>query len=154
LTAARNADVKIIRSIHDFNNQIQDVAEEAKKFAGNLNDVVKIAIMPNSRKDVEALILAAEKCRNIKHVFCAMGSVGLPSRVLAAKTGSMWTYASLSGLKGIGHLTPMELVRKYRFRAITASTQVVWADKEDVEELNISYSLNDIDKVALPKDMD
>jgi hypothetical protein len=83
-----------------------------------------------------------------------MGSVGLPSRVLAAKTGSMWTYASLSGLKGIGHLTPMELVRKYRFRAITASTQVVWADKEDVEELNISYSLNDIDKVALPKDMD
>jgi chorismate synthase len=154
LTAARNADVKIIRSIHDFNNQIHDVAAEAKKIAGNLNDVVKIAIMPNSRKDVEALILAAEKCRNIKHVFCAMGSVGLPSRVLAAKTGSMWTYASLSGLKGIGHLTPMELVRKYRFRAITASTQVVWADKEDVEELNISYSLNDIDKVALPKDMD
>ena len=114
--------------------------------------IVKIAVMPNSPKEVKNLILAGEKCRDIKHVFCAMGPLGLASRVLAAKSRSQWTYASLSGLQKIGHLTPGELVRKYRFRAITAATEVVAAQKEDIETLNMSYSLNDEDKVALPEE--
>ena len=150
--AAKKSKVQIVRSIHDFKSDIDDIASLARAIRSQSGEIVKIAVMPNSPKEVKNLILAGEKCRDIKHVFCAMGPLGLASRVLAAKSRSQWTYASLSGLQKIGHLTPGELVRKYRFRAITAATEVVAAQKEDIETLNMSYSLNDEDKVALPEE--
>ena len=45
-----------------------------------------------------------------------MGELGLPSRVQAARTGSLWTYASVGGLGAIGHVTPSDLVRTYNIR--------------------------------------
>ena len=44
----------------------------------------------------------------------------LATRALAGRLGAPWVYASVGGLdEGIGHVTPAELVRDYRFRSVT-----------------------------------
>ena len=80
-----------------------------------------------------------------------MGPLGLPSRVLAGRLGSRWTYASVGGLGKIGHLTPYDLVRDYRFRSVSNAAKVVYVPAEKVALTNAGFLAEDEDAVALPK---
>ena len=55
-------------------------------------------------------------------VLIGMGECGLATRVLPGKFGSRWTYAGLE--RHVGQTTPAELLELYRFRSVTAATDV------------------------------
>jgi len=118
VTRAHIAGVKVIRSLHDFTGPVKNLPARLRKLAA-AGDVAKIAFMPKSLGDVARLFRETADMTDVSHVVCAMGPLGLASRVLAGRTHSMWTYASVGGLGDIGHLTPYELVRTYRFRSVS-----------------------------------
>ena len=145
---ARKAGVKIVRSVHSFEGPVKNLPARLKALA-KAGDVAKIAFMPKTKKDVEKAFkqLAVELP---PHVVCAMGPLGLPTRVLAGRLGSLWTYASVGGLGKIGHLSPYDLVRDYRFRSVTKNAEVVYVPAEQVAERNAYFLAQDEDAVALP----
>ena len=147
---ARAAGVKVVRSMHDFTGPVPDIVAKCRELRGDSEDVPKIAFMPKTAADVERLFAETADFTDVPHVLCAMGPLGLVSRVLAVRTHSLWTYASVGGLGKIGHVTPYDLVRTYRVRSITPSAQVMRVPAEEVELANLRFADEDEDVVALP----
>ena len=147
---ARAAGVKVVRSMHDFTGPVPDIVAKCRELRGDSEDVPKIAFMPKTAADVERLFVETVDFTDVPHVLCAMGPLGLVSRVLAVRTHSLWTYASVGGLGKIGHVTPYDLVRTYRVRSITPSAQVMRVPAEEVELANLRFADEDEDVVALP----
>ena len=147
---AREAGVKVVRSMHDFTGPVPDIVAKCRELRGDSEDVPKIAFMPKTAADVERLFTETVDFTDVPHVLCAMGPLGLVSRVLAVRTHSLWTYASVGGLGKIGHVTPYDLVRTYRVRSITPSAQVMRVPAEEVELANLRFADEDEDVVALP----
>ena len=144
------AGVKVVRSMHDFTGPVPDIVAKCRELRGDSEDVPKIAFMPKTAADVERLFAETVDFTDVPHVLCAMGPLGLVSRVLAVRTHSLWTYASVGGLGKIGHVTPYDLVRTYRVRSITPSAQVMRVPAEEVELANLRFADEDEDVVALP----
>ena len=147
---AHAAGVKVIRSMHDFTGPVKNLPARLKKLAAD-GDVAKIAFMPKTKKDVDRLFAQLGGKNLPPHVVCAMGPLGLPSRVLAGRLGSRWTYASVGGLGKIGHLTPYDLVRDYRFRSVSNAAKVVYVPADEVARTNADFLAEDEDALALPK---
>lgn len=147
---AHAAGVKVVRSVHDFTGPVKNLPARLRKLAAD-GDLAKIAFMPKTKKDVDKLFTQLAGKDLPPHVVCAMGPLGLPSRVLAGRLGSRWTYASVGGLGKIGHLTPYDLVRDYRFRSVTNAAKVVYVPAEEVALTNAGFLAEDEDAVALPK---
>lgn len=157
---ARKAGVKIIRSVHSFEGPVKNLRSRLESL-GAAGDIAKIAFMPKTAKDVDKLFADLASVPRAAlgrgadkpvppHVVCAMGPLGLPSRVLAGRLGSLWTYASVGGLGKIGHLSPYDLVRDYRFRSVTKDAEVVRVPAEQVAEMNAAFLREDEDKIAIP----
>ena len=124
---ARRKGARVIRSLHDFSGPVRDVVARCRALKGGTDEIPKIAFMPKSLSDVARLFDETRDFTDFPHVLCAMGRLGAASRVLAARTHSMLTYASpreASATAGIGHFTPQELVRTYRIREQTPSTSL------------------------------
>lgn len=86
-----------------------------------------------------------------------MGPQGLATRALAVRLGAPWVYASVGGLdEGIGHVTPVELVRDYRFRSVTKDATIFgvtgWPLKKtrSPELHNAAFANEDEDAVMIP----
>jgi len=152
---AHAAGVKIVRSLHDFTGPVKNLSARLKKLSVT-GDIAKIAFMPKSLGDVSRLFREMADFTDVPHVVCAMGPLGLASRVLASRTHSMWAYASVGGLGDIGHLTPYELVRTYRFRSVTRNATLFgvtgWPLKatRSPELNNLAWSDEDEDAVMIP----
>ena len=156
---AHAAGAKVIRSVHDFTGPVKNLSARLRKLAAD-GDVAKIAFMPKATKDVDRLFVqltprgrtTSQPSRTLPpRVVCAMGPLGLPTRVLAGRLGSLWTYASVGGLGKIGHLTPRDLVRDYRFRSVSNAARVVRVPAEEVAQTNAAFLAEDEDAVALPR---
>lgn len=146
---ARKAGAKIIRSVHSFEGPVKNLKARLESLAA-AGDIAKIAFMPKTTKDVDKLFAELADDTLPPHVVCAMGPLGLASRVLAGRLGSKWTYASVGGLGKIGHLSPYDLVRDYRFRSVTKDAEVVRVPAEQVAEMNAAFLREDEDKIAMP----
>ena len=86
-----------------------------------------------------------------------MGAQGLATRALAGRLGAPWVYASVGGLdEGIGHVTPAELVRDYRFRSVTKDAALFgvtgWPLKKtrSPELHNAAFLNEDADALMIP----
>jgi len=134
---------------------VKNLSVRMKKLAAS-GDIAKIAFMPKSLGDVAQLFREMADFTDVPHVVCAMGPLGLASRVLAGRTHSLWTYASVGGLGDIGHLTPYELVRTYRFRSVTHDATLFgvtgWPLKatRSPELNNLAFADADEDAVMVP----
>ena len=70
--------------------------------------------------------------------------------------GSLWTYASVGKLGAIGHVTPYELVRDFRFRSVSRSATLFgvtgWplAKTRSPEINNAAFANEDEDAVMVP----
>lgn len=122
--AAENG-TTIIRSLHDFSAPVHDIATRCRKLRGNTHEIPKIAFAPQCAADVERLFLETADFTDIPHIVVAMGNMGVSTRILASRTHSFLTFASVSGLDGIGHLSPAELIRTYRIRDFTRASMLV-----------------------------
>ena len=155
---AHKAGAKVVRSLHDFNGPVKNLAARIKSLAAK-GDVAKVAFRPRNLDDVTRLFRQFRSgsaiCR-VPHVVMAMGLAGFPTRALAGRLGSLWTYASVGGLSELGHVTPHELVKTYRLRTVTNGAALYgvtgWPLKatRSPEINNAAFSVEDEDAVMVP----
>lgn len=118
---------KLIVSFHEFGG-VPDGWAERLQAARGPGIVAKAAVFP--RNSVEFLkfltgLKTLPPAQDGGYVALAMGGFGFASRVLAARLGSLWTYASVPGQPAApGQTDPATLQTLYRFREQTPATPV------------------------------
>ncbi len=143
---------RIVRSLHDFTGPVPRLSERMRRMVAGTDEIAKVAFTPRSLDDVSRLF----RRRPDGALVIAMGPQGLATRVLAARLGAPWTYASVGGLDGLGHVTPHELVRDYRFRTLTRSAALFgvtgWplAKTRSPEIHNAAFAAQDEDALMIP----
>ena len=119
---------RVIRSVHDMQNPILDITSRLASLRTTGYEIPKIAFMPKTLSDVTNLFQQAKKFGESEQILCAMGPLGLPSRILSAKINSYLTYTSpveaSARLQTLGHLDPITLSDIYHFQSISDSTKV------------------------------
>ena len=150
---AHKAGANVVRSLHKFDGPVKNLKAKLRELAKS-GDVAKVAFMPRNLGDVAKVF--AEDLDDVPRVVCAMGAQGFATRALASRFGSLWTYASVGGLGSIGHITPYELVRDFRFRSVSRSASLYgvtgWPlEKTRSPELhNAAFANEDEDAVMVP----
>lgn len=99
IKAAKARGKTVIVSSHDFSKtpafqEMKTILEEAFLVGA---DIAKLAVMPQSRRDVLDLLRVALETREAGNAVCtiAMGSLGKHTRVIAPFYGSVLTYAAV-----------------------------------------------------------
>jgi len=120
----------LVISFHDFEG-VPAGWENRLEAALGPGITAKAAVFPKSSAEfvqfLRDLKTVADRPRPADQGFVAlaMGGFGFPSRVLAARLGSRWTYASPPGQTAApGQIDPATLQNLYRFRDQTPSTPV------------------------------
>jgi len=120
--------IKIIRSFHDMHNPVKNIAERIEKMRKTGFEIPKIAFMPHDLSDIADLAKEVADLKDSEQIICAMGSFGLPTRILSERFNSYLTYTSpaelLSNLSDIGHLDPKTLCELYRFKDMNKDTML------------------------------
>ncbi|MCR9199400.1 MAG: shikimate dehydrogenase [Planctomycetaceae bacterium] len=121
----RYGDTKRIVSYHNFDETPDDLEKIYGRMTKCDPDIIKIVTMANSPLDNVRLLQLAKNADVPTVAFC-MGEMGLPSRVLCARTGAPFTYAGFSREREMapGQLTYEEMRYLYRFDRITEKTKV------------------------------
>ena len=120
--------VRVIRSLHDMENPIGNLAQRLEKLKVTDYEIPKIAFMPESLQDVKHVFDEAAKLKDSNHILLAMGPLGVPTRILSAKIKNFLTFTSpgesSSNVAMLGHVDPVLLNEIYHFRSINESTRV------------------------------
>ena len=120
---ARRAGRGVVVSAHDCAGVPTDLIDRFAAMRATGAEVVKIAVTANALTDnLPLLDLGRTEAGQDRVALVAMGEPGLPSRVLAARFGSCWTYSG-DGVAP-GQLTPERMISEFRFRSTTATTPV------------------------------
>jgi 3-dehydroquinate dehydratase/shikimate dehydrogenase len=118
LLAVRNGR-GIVLSAHYFGRAPDDLPARYAAMQDAAPEVVKLAAEVGSLTELLPIFEIADAGRGRKtpsHVLIAMGTAGIPSRVLSARLGNRWTYAG-DGVAP-GQLPAERLVREFRFREV------------------------------------
>jgi len=115
--------VRRIISFHDFQRTPTrlDTLYRRGVSLGLRGDLVKLAVTARCQRDNLAVLQLARQHRR-RVITLAMGTAGIPSRVLALRAGSALTYAALDA--GPGQLPLSHLRDLYRAHRLDARTQV------------------------------
>ncbi|MDZ4657355.1 MAG: shikimate dehydrogenase [Bythopirellula sp.] len=116
---------KRIVSYHNFRKTPENLRELHAEMAQLDPDIIKIATMANDPHDnVRMLEMMQES--EIPTVAMCMGDVGTPSRILAAKFGAPYTYATFHHERTLapGQLSFQQMNEVYRYDHITHDTGV------------------------------
>lgn len=116
----RSGGRRIVLSMHDFDGVPADLAGRVEAMRATGAEVVKVAVMASRLGDNLALLPLAAS--GVPTVLIAMGEPGLPSRVLAGRFGSCWTYAG-DGVAP-GQVPADRLHHEYAFRRIGPRTSI------------------------------
>ena len=151
---ARAGGRRIVLSSHDFHRVPIDLTARVHAMRSTGAEVVKIAAATTSLSDCIALFDLGAKSRDGNLALIGMGDHGLATRVLAARFGSVWTYAG--ALHEIGQLTADALLTDYHFRSLSDSTAVYGVAGGSVAHSvspamhNAAFRAADFDAVYLP----
>jgi len=158
--ARRSGDLhaSLMLSTHDFDRRPADLLQRVEAMSNEpACSVVKITWQARSLRDnLDALDLAVG--RTMPTVVLCMGEFGLMSRVLAAKSGALLTYASAgAGAETApGQPTIEDLLGRYRFDRIGPATAVYgvigWPVAQSLGPVihNAGFDRIDHDGVYLP----
>ena len=114
---------RIVVSTHDFNGVPTDLSARAQAMRSTGAEIVKIAVTAKQLSDcVPLLDLGVQVGCADRMIVIGMGEYGLPTRILASRFGSAWTYAG--SVRDVGQLTAEALLNEYRFRSIGQSTDI------------------------------
>jgi 3-dehydroquinate dehydratase / shikimate dehydrogenase len=145
----------VIVSSHDFRGAPTDLRDRFLAMRATGAEVVKIAVTAHRLVDnLPLLALGREAAGRGRVALVAMGESGLPSRILAARFGSCWTYSG-DGVAP-GQMTPARMVSEFRFRAVTASSRVFGLVGRPVGHSvspamhNAAFGATGVDAVYLP----
>jgi 3-dehydroquinate dehydratase/shikimate dehydrogenase len=119
---------RVVLSTHDFEGIPSDLSARVCAMRAACAGVVKVAVTAKKLSDCLPLLELARQAHAAASredpacAWIAMGMPGVPTRVLAARFGSCWTYAG----EGVapGQVSPVRLVNEFGFRRITEGTRV------------------------------
>ena len=115
IEAAHSAGVKVIASNHDFHKTPprEEIVSRLVKMQEMGADIAKIAVMPQSRRDVITLLSATEEMTSeharIPVITMSMGKTGVISRICGETFGSAVTFGSAGRSSAPGQLDAEEL---------------------------------------------
>ncbi len=118
---------RIIRSAHNMESRIEDIPARLAKMRITGFEIPKIACMVKNLSDVTEMFRQAATLEPGQQILCAMGPLGLPTRILADRMNSFLTFVSpkdASPLQGIGHIDPLTINKIYGFRSIDKDTDI------------------------------
>lgn len=115
VTYAHNNNVKVVMSNHDFNKtpEQKEIVSRLCKMQDLGADLPKIAVMPNSAKDVLTLLCATDEMvteyakRPI--ITMSMGDIGLISRMAGETFGSALTFGAAKKASAPGQIAVQDL---------------------------------------------
>jgi 3-dehydroquinate dehydratase/shikimate dehydrogenase len=146
---------RVVLSYHDFQGIPADLAGLVQSMRSTGAEVVKVAVKTERLSDCVPLFdLGAQMGREAGFVVIGMGPFGFATRVLAGRFGSMWTYAGSE--RAVGQTSAAALLDDYRFRSITATTDVYGLVGLPISHSvspamhNAAFAATDIDGVYLP----
>jgi 3-dehydroquinate dehydratase/shikimate dehydrogenase len=113
---------RVVLSSHDFGGTPDDLEDRFRAMRQTNAAVVKIAVRASSLADTTRVFALGTSAGKGPFIALAMGMPGLPSRVLAAKIGSCWTYAGAAWAPG--QVPPGRLIEEFGFRRVAPGTQV------------------------------
>ena len=109
----------VVISLHDFTGVPADLANRAAHMRATGAEVVKLAVTPTRLSQCLDLIPLARDAGS-PTVVIGMGEAGVPSRILAARFGSAWTYCGDGVAPG---QVPLNLLlEQYSFRRLSHRT--------------------------------
>jgi 3-dehydroquinate dehydratase-1 len=116
ITLARNKDIKVLLSNHDFYTtpSKKEIIQRLQTMQSVGADIVKIAVMPQNKKDVLTLLDATLTAKNqidIPIVTMSMGEIGKISRITGEFFGSNITFGSVKNSSAPGQIPIQQLVR-------------------------------------------
>ena len=121
----RYGNTKRIISLHNFRETPENLEEIHARLASMDADIVKIATMANHPHD-NFRMLNLIKNSKIPTVGICMGEIGTPSRILAGRYGSPFTYATFHAERSLapGQLSFSQMVNTYRYNEINEETEI------------------------------
>ena len=112
-------DERVIVSSHDFTCVPDDLASRVEAMRDTGAGVIKIAVTPASLTETLTLVDIAN---GGDAVVIGMGESGVPTRLLATKFGSRWTYAGQAVAPG--QVPARRMLEQFRFRDVGPDTSV------------------------------
>lgn len=125
---------RVVLSTHDFEGVPADLAARVADMRRRGAGVVKVAVTPSRLSDTLAL---ADLARPGRTVVIGMGDAGVPSRLLAARFGSIWSYGG--NAVAPGQIPAARMLSEFRFRSIGPRTRVF-----GVVSINAAHSLSPV----------
>jgi len=110
---------RVVLSSHDFQHVPDDLAARATAMRQTGAATIKIAIPAARLTDTLALLPIGASG---DAVVIAMGDAGLPSRLLASRFGSRWTYAG--DAIAPGQIPAARMLDEFRFRSVGLNTAI------------------------------
>jgi 3-dehydroquinate dehydratase/shikimate dehydrogenase len=142
---------RIVVSSHDFQSVPADLDSRATAMRQTGAATIKIAIPAERLSDALALLpIAADG----DAVVIAMGDAGLPSRLLASRFGSRWTYAG--NAVAPGQIPASRMLDEFRFRSVGRDTAIygvvgnVGLHSKSPVMHNAAFDAADLDTVYVP----
>ncbi|MBP7776908.1 MAG: type I 3-dehydroquinate dehydratase [Acidobacteria bacterium] len=144
---------RIVRSYHDFEGLPGDAEARLRRLAQSGAEVVKLAVTARRLADVVTLKQLAALVPG-KGVLIAMGPAGVTSRLLAARLGSLWSYAG--DQVAPGQLSLGRMRDEFRVQTIGPNTAVYGVVGRPVEHSlsptmhNAAFQAVGLDAVYVP----
>ncbi len=139
---------KIVVSSHDFTGVPDDLSARVDAMRDTGAAVIKIAVTPACLADTLPLVDIAN---GGDAVVIGMGEPGVPTRLLATRFGSRWTYA---GTVAAGQVPARRMLEQFRFREVGADTSVFGvigaANALSPVMHNAAFAAAGIDAVCVP----
>ncbi|REK30149.1 MAG: shikimate dehydrogenase [Planctomycetota bacterium] len=116
---------KRIVSYHNFEKTPDDLDAIHARLAAQDADIVKIATMANTPRDNVRMLELVKSAKQPTIGLC-MGEIGTPSRILAGKFGSPFTFATFHHERALapGQLSYQEMCEVYHYNEINANSDV------------------------------
>jgi 3-dehydroquinate dehydratase/shikimate dehydrogenase len=116
---------KRIVSLHDFHKTPDDIEAIHARLCTLDPDIVKICTMANHPHD-NVRMLQISRGSKVPTIALCMGDIGVPSRILAGKFGSPFTFATFSRERVLapGQLSFEEMTEIYHYDDIREDTEV------------------------------
>jgi len=121
----RYGNTKRIISYHNFQETPDNLEELHAAMAAEDADIVKLATMANSFSD-NVRMMDLVKNSKLPTIGICMGDIGMPTRILAKRFGSPFTYATYSTEKTLapGQLNYKQMNDLYRYDDINEDTEL------------------------------
>lgn len=116
---------KRVISLHDFRRTPDNLAELHERLSSLDPDIVKIATLAEHPRD-NVRILELVRQAKVPTIGLCMGDIGTPSRILAAKFGAPFTYATFHHERALapGQLSYQQMTEVYHYDEIDADTEI------------------------------